>query len=152
MSRLELSIGSDLGDVSLVAVAVNSVCIYLGLDRVSASQVELCTVEAVTNVILHAYHGQPGHIVAVVVSSETNQLQLEVIDSGTTMSAEYVERLLHGTNVFQVQDGDRALLAETGRGLQIIHDLMDSVAYTPESSFNRLQLTKRIPCSGTRDP
>jgi hypothetical protein len=49
VSSLKLSIDSDLGDVSLVAVAVNSICIYLGLNRIEASQVALCTVEAVTN-------------------------------------------------------------------------------------------------------
>jgi anti-sigma regulatory factor (Ser/Thr protein kinase) len=47
--------------------------------------------------------------------------------------------------VFQVHDIDR--LAESGRGLQIIHDLMDNVSYISEDSFNRLHLTKRSPCS-----
>jgi hypothetical protein len=39
VNRLELSIDSDLGNVSLVAAAVGSVCMYLGLDRVSANKV-----------------------------------------------------------------------------------------------------------------
>ncbi len=144
MSRLELSIDSDLGNVALVAVAVNSVCIYLGLNRIEASQVELCTVEAVTNAIQHAYQGQPGKAVSVVLSSEIDRLHLEVIDRGTPMSARNVERLLYGTDVFQVRPTEMASLAESGRGLQIIHDLMDAVAYSPEGSFNRLLLTRRI--------
>jgi serine/threonine-protein kinase RsbW len=147
VSRLRLSIDSNLADVSLVAVAVSRACIYLGLDAVSASQVELCIVEAVTNVIQHAYHGQPGQEVSVVLSSEIDLLHLEVIDNGTPMSAKNVERLLQGSDVFQLQDADRASLAESGRGLQIIHDLMDNVAYISGDSFNRLQLTKRPPCS-----
>jgi serine/threonine-protein kinase RsbW len=143
--RLTLTINSDLGDVSLIAVAVNSVCLFLGLDGVNASQVELCTVEAVTNAIQHAYHGQSGHTVSVVVSDEKDQLQLEVVDSGTPISAGQVERFLQGTDLFQTQDTDRASLAERGRGLQIIHDLMDAVGYTSAGRVNRLQLTKRIP-------
>jgi serine/threonine-protein kinase RsbW len=146
VNRLNLSIDSDLGNVSLVAAAVRSVCICLGLDRVAANQVELCTVEAVTNVIQHAYHGQPGHVVSVIVTMEIDQLRLEVVDSGTPMPVEYRERLLHGSDVFQICDTERASLAESGRGLQIMHDLMDAVAYTPEGGFNRLQLTKHIPC------
>jgi serine/threonine-protein kinase RsbW len=146
VNRLKLSIDSDLGNVSLVAAAVRSVCICLGLDRVAANQVELCTVEAVTNVIQHAYHGQPGHVVSVIVTIEIDQLRLEVVDSGTPMPVEYRERLLHGSDVFQIYDTERASLAESGRGLQIMHDLMDAVAYTLEGGFNRLQLTKHIPC------
>jgi serine/threonine-protein kinase RsbW len=145
VSRLKLSIDSNLADVSLVAAAVSSACSYLGLDTVSASQVELCVVEAVTNAIQHAYHGQPGQVVSVVVSSELDLLHLEVIDNGTPMSANNLERLLQGTDVFQVHDIDR--LAESGRGLQIIHDLMDGIAYSSEESVNRLHLTKRVNCS-----
>lgn len=148
MNRLELGIDSDLGNVSLVAAAVSSACRYFGLDRATANQVELCTVEAVTNAIKHAYHGQPGQLVSVIVTNETDQLRLEIVDSGTPMPAEYITRLLHGSGVFQIHDTERASLAESGRGLQIMHDLMDSVAYTPEGNFNRLQLTKHIPCVG----
>jgi serine/threonine-protein kinase RsbW len=147
VSRLRLSIDSNLADVSLVAVAVSSACTYLGLDTASASQVELCIVEAVTNAIQHAYHGKPGQVVSVVISSEVDLLQLEVIDNGTPMSSKNLEHLLQGTDIFQVRDIDRAALVESGRGLQIIHDLMDDVAYTSENSFNRLQLTKRPPFS-----
>jgi serine/threonine-protein kinase RsbW len=142
---LKLSIDSDLGNVSLVAAAVCSVCIYLGMDPFAANQVELCTVEAVTNAIQHAYHGQPGQVVSVIVTVYIDRLHLEIVDSGTPMPEEYVKRLLHGSDVFQVRDTERASLAESGRGLQIIHDLMDAVAYTSEDGFNRLQLTRHIP-------
>lgn len=145
MNRLELSIDSDLGNVSLVAAAVSSACLYFGLDRVTANQVELCTVEAVTNAIRHAYHGRPGQLVSVIVTSETGELRLEIVDSGTPMPAEYVQRLLHGSDVFQMCDIERASLAESGRGLQILHDLMDAVAYSSGDGFNRLQLTRHIP-------
>jgi serine/threonine-protein kinase RsbW len=145
MRSLELTIGSDLGDVSLVAVAVNRVCIYLGLDPVVASQVELCTVEALTNVIQHGYQGQSGHLVSVVLSCGIDQVQLEVIDHGNPMPAESVEKLLLGTDLFQIPNAE---LVESGRGLQIMHDLMDMIAYVPEGSVNRLRLTKRIRVPG----
>jgi serine/threonine-protein kinase RsbW len=145
VKRLKLTIDSDLGNVSLVAVAVKSVCTYLGLERNVGSQVELCAVEAVTNAIQHAYHGQPGRFVSVIITNVSDQLCLEVVDSGTPMPPEYIQRLLHGSDVFQIHDTERASLAESGRGLQIMHDLMDTVAYTPEGNCNRLQLTKRIP-------
>jgi serine/threonine-protein kinase RsbW len=147
VSHFRLSIDSNLADVSLVAVAVSSACTYLGLDAVSVSQVELCIVEAVTNAIQHAYHGQPGRVVSIALWSEIGMLHVDVIDNGSPMSARNVERLLQGSDVFEVHEIDPASLPESGRGLQIIHDLMDEVAYISEDSFNRLQLTKRCPCS-----
>jgi anti-sigma regulatory factor (Ser/Thr protein kinase) len=56
-----------------------------------------------------------------------------------------VEKLIRGTSVVEVEALDRASLAESGRGLQIIHDLMDEVAYASENGLNCLQLTKYIP-------
>jgi serine/threonine-protein kinase RsbW len=148
--RLTLGIDSDLRDVSMVAVAVNSVCIYLGMDKTVASHVELCAVEAVTNAIQHAYHGQSGHAVSVVITSEIDRLELEIVDSGTPMPDEQMGRLLHGANGFEAFDTPRDLLAESGRGLQIMHDLMDAVAYTPGATYNRLRLTRLIPYSRFR--
>jgi serine/threonine-protein kinase RsbW len=144
VSSVRLVIESNLSDVSLVAVAVNRICVYLGLDEIQADQVELCITEAVTNAILHAYHGESGQTVSIAVSTSADQLHFEVSDSGTPMSAEHVERLIRNSKLFEVEGIDRASLPEGGRGLQIIHDLMDEVAYIRKDNVNRLQLTKRI--------
>lgn len=144
MGHLELVIDSDLQDVSLVAVAIKGVCLHLGLDQTRANEVELCIAEAVTNAIKHAYQGAGGHRVSVLVLSGTNELHLEIIDSGTPMAAPQIERLILGTDVVEADRTDGASLAESGRGLQIIHDLMDRVAYTQSGAHNRLQLTKFI--------
>lgn len=145
MSRLCLTIDSNLGDVSLAAVAVNRMCVHLGLGEIQAREVELCIAEAATNTIRHAYHGQAGETVSIAVSTEIDRLHIEVCDTGTPIPAEQVERLIRGANIVEIDEIDRASLLEGGRGLQIIHDLMDEVAYTREGNLNRLQLTKRIP-------
>ena len=88
MKGLSFSIDSHLGNVSLVAVAVNRICVQLGLDDLSAGQVELCVAEAATNAIRHAYHGEPGHTVVIALAAGTDQLNIEVSDSGTPMPVE----------------------------------------------------------------
>lgn len=145
MSGLRLFIESNLSDVSLAAVAVNKICVHLGLDEIQAHQVELCVAEAVTNAIRHAYHGETGQTISIAVSTGTDQLHIEVSDSGSPMSAECVEQLTRNPKVIEFEGIDRASLPEGGRGLQIIHDLMDEVAYIRDDNLNRLQLTKRIP-------
>jgi serine/threonine-protein kinase RsbW len=144
MSQLELVIDSNLSDVALVAVAVKNICLYLGLDKSGANEVELCVVEAVTNAIKHAYHGNSGHPVSVLVSVSAEELQLEVTDCGTSMAASQVERLVEGTDVVEMDRIDQSSLAESGRGLQIIHDLMDKAAYIKKGNLNCLRLTKYI--------
>ena len=144
MKGLSFTIDSDLGNVSLVAVAVNRICAQLGLDEMSAGQVELCIAEAATNAIRHAYHDEPGHTVAIALAASANQLHIEVSDSGTPMPAEQEQRLVHGTRAWEVPTTDRSSLPEGGRGLQIIHDLMDEVSYVRAGNLNRLMMTKQL--------
>ena len=144
MKGLSFTIDSDLGNVSLVAVAVNRICAQLGLDEMSAGQVELCIAEAATNAIRHAYHDEPGHTVAIALTASPNQLHIEVSDSGTPMPAEQEHRLVHGTRGWEVPATDRSSLPEGGRGLQIIHDLMDEVSYVRAGNLNRLMMTKQL--------
>jgi serine/threonine-protein kinase RsbW len=144
LSRLQLLIESDLDDVCLVAAAINGICLYLGLDKIQASNVELCVVEAVTNAIKHAYQGEPGQTVSVVVSPHIQRLDIEVCDNGRPMPPMAIARLQQGTSKLDVKEVDESLLAESGRGLQIIHDVMDTVVYKRENDQNRLSFTKRI--------
>jgi serine/threonine-protein kinase RsbW len=144
LKGLSFTIDSDLGNVSLVAVAVNRICAQLGLDDLSAGQVELCVAEAATNVIRHAYHGEPGHTVVIALAASTDQLNIEVTDSGTSMPVEQEQRLLHGTQPVEFQTTDRRTLSEGGRGLQIIHDLMDEVSYVRRGNINRLIMRKQL--------
>ena len=148
MKGLSFAIDSDVGNVSLLAVAVNRICVQLGLDNLRAGEVELCIAEAATNAIRHAYHDEPGHTVAIALVAGTDQLHIEVSDSGTPMLPEQEDRLVHGTKIFEFQTTDRSSIPEGGRGLQIIHDLMDEVSYVRLDNSNRLIMTKQLLPSG----
>jgi serine/threonine-protein kinase RsbW len=149
MSAIRLAIDSNLSDVSLVAVAINQICVHIGMDEIQASQVELCIAEAATNAIRHAYHSKRGQTVSITISTDVDRMQIEVCDWGTPMPAEQINRLIHGGEIVEADGADRTLLKEGGRGLQIIHNLMDEVSYFREESLNRMQLTKYILCDRT---
>lgn len=154
MPRLTLSIHSDLEDVSLLGVAIKGLCLYLGLGSASSNEAELCVVEAVTNVILHAYNGERGYAVDVAMWANGDKVVFEITDSGTAMTSRQAEVLMHGTSrgesepqnsePLNFQSLNKDALAESGRGLQIIHDLMDEVTYARNVEGNCLTLTKRI--------
>jgi len=150
-NQLTLTIDSDLREVSLLAVAVNAACQHLGLDKSKAGEVELCLVEAVTNVIRHAYKGEPDNSVIVAVSSSMRSLTIEISDTGETMPSNRIEQLVHGTQPSPEEDAPVSSLAEGGRGLQIMHDLMDSIAYTTTGKANVLTMIKQIPTENVTD-
>ena len=144
VKQLDLAIESDLANVTLLAVAINRVCLELGLNSSQAGEIELCTAEAVTNAIRHAYHGKPGHIVTVRLSANRDDLLIEVSDSGSPMPLEHQETLTNGPKASDPDPANPRTLPEGGRGLHIIYELMDSVSYRKEEIRNRLIMGKRI--------
>ena len=74
MSHIRLEIDSDLSSVCLMAMAVNKICAFYGMNELEAYKVELCVSEAATNAIVHAYEGRPGYPVSLLVSPGNNAL------------------------------------------------------------------------------
>lgn len=144
MSRLRLTINSDLNDVFLVGLSVRRICEHLRMDPVEAYRVELCAVEAVTNSIRHAYRNQSGNEVSVTLILLDNRLEVEVADTGLAMLASQVHRLSRGSDVLEFDPNNRASLPEGGMGLQIMREVMDEVSYRTEGSVNLLRLTKEF--------
>jgi serine/threonine-protein kinase RsbW len=142
LSCVRLTIDSDLDDVVLITTAIHTLCAEVGLNEVEAYQIELCACEAVTNVIRHGYHGEHGHEISVGILVSEDRLDLEISDKGTPMSAEHVEKLIRGPAQLEIDPADIASLKEGGRGLQIIHAVMDEISYVIERGVNRLLLTR----------
>ena len=145
MAHIRLTLDSDLSDVALLAVAINGIAAHVGFNAIRASEIELCVVEAVTNAIQHAYHGQGGHVVDISVDTAADRLSLTICDDGAPMAPDKVDRLMHGEETVDAGPENIASLAEHGRGLQIIHDLMDEVAYTRDKGRNCLLLVSCLP-------
>ncbi len=141
LRAIRMVIESELSNVSLMAVAVNRICSQLGMDPVLCFQMELCVTEAATNSIRHAYGGRSGHEVSLLISLEPERLNLECSDTGTPMGPEQVERLIRGCDHCNHQESQ---LPEGGRGLQIMHDLMDQICYLQDGPVNRLQMSKQF--------
>jgi serine/threonine-protein kinase RsbW len=131
---------SDLGDVSLVAFAIHGVCTFAGLSQEKASLVELSIVEAVTNSIKHAYHGEPGGRLIIKISLDEQYLTFDLYDRGSPIPANQVERLVQGKGMVESTYSDYTSIPESGRGLEIIHKTMDKISYGREDGQNHLTL------------
>ena len=144
MKHLTLEITSNLGDVSLMAVAVHALSVHAGLGLDIANLVELSIVEAVTNSIKHAYHGEPDQRLIMTISLDEEHLQFDLYDSGDPMAADQVDRLVRGDGIVEANYSDFNSIPETGRGLEIIHRTMDRISYAREGGQNHMMLAIRL--------
>jgi serine/threonine-protein kinase RsbW len=144
LSWLRFSIQSKLDEIFLVSLVVRQVCTHFRVDEIVGYQIELCTVEAVTNAIRHAYHQKADNEVTVLMQVSEEQIDLEIQDFGDSMDPKYIERLRAGCEVLNFDPTDLESLPESGMGLQIMHEVMDEATYTSDGTINRLMLSKRI--------
>ena len=138
VSSIKLIVGSRLSNVRLLGLAVHAFCTYLNFGETAAYQMQLALVEAVTNVIRHAYDSQPGQEVEVTVTLRPQWLSFQVKDTGRSLPALKTEAL-------EFDPGDVKHLPEGGMGRVIMHHVMDRVEYRRVGETNILTLDKYFP-------
>ena len=138
VGAITLAIESRVENVFLVGLAVNKICASIPLSEQAAYEAEVSVVEAVNNVIKHAYGNEAGHTVEVVVTVGTGAVTFEVCDTGRPL-----ERL--EVRLPAVDCDDTTSLSEGGRGLYIMHAFSDHVRYDRAPGGNVLTLVKLYP-------
>ena len=93
-------------------------------------------VEAVNNVIEHAYELQAGNVVCVCLEYTPQAVHLIISDQGKTMP-DFVQ-----TQAREMPDPTS--LPEGGWGLGLIHVLADSIRYTRDPDGNHLHVSKQL--------
>ena len=142
LRKVKLIIESDLADVPLVGIAVNRFCSYAAFSETDAFNIELCVIEAVTNSIKHAYGEKSGHEVMIIFTLSDNEAVFEICDKGKPMDPERLKTADLGTSHVEKQDINS--IADCGRGLGIMKEIMDGVEYRPGNEFNCLVLKKSV--------
>jgi serine/threonine-protein kinase RsbW len=139
--RLAFEIESRFEAAPLLGQVARLLCTSAGFNPVEGGQVELCVVEAVNNSIQHAYQGDPDHSVELEVTLLNSQLIFDVWDSGTPADA--VRMNGDHCRALEVNPDCVKDISESGRGLAIIQEVMDSFEYTPGTERNRFRMIKR---------
>lgn len=134
---IKFAIDSRLENIGLVGLAVQTLCSDLGLNKVEAYRVQLCVVEAVTNVVKHAYNCQPGHEVTITISINPDRISFRIRDTGKALK-------LMSRKPLEFDPADRAGLPERGMGLHIIRQVMDEVDYHTVDGTNILTMHKYL--------
>lgn len=134
--EIALSIDSCLKHVRLLSGALRGVAQDIGISSESMSQLDLIMVEAVNNVIEHAYQMEAGHEVRVSLVHTPLQAELIISDDGRTMP----EEVHTGTHEIQ----DPFALPEGGWGLSLIQAMADSFHYVTDEQGNHLHIIKKM--------
>jgi serine/threonine-protein kinase RsbW len=142
VAQIHLTIESDFKAVFLVGRALQSLCALTALSELDTYQVELAVVEAVNNVIEHAYGQKPGYTIEVHLVLHHGKITVTIADTGTTMRPQLLsqDRCLP-----DIQADDVQQLPEGGWGLSIMQQIMDELTYSTVDGKNVLVLRKNIP-------
>lgn len=113
--------------VMLHALAAN-------FSKKTADDFKLCVDEACSNVIKHAYEGQPGHEIDIAVIVDANRFTVRIRDRGTRFDRSKYRK----PDVVKYTKERR----RGGLGVHIMQQLMDRVEYQTVDSVNEIRLTK----------
>lgn len=137
--RLRLVIDSDLENVAKVGTTVQSLCVQASFSEIEAFHVQLAMVEAINNVIKHAYGDQSGHDVTIDISVDADKLVFVLTDTGKSMPPFAI------TPSLEFDPDDLDAVPEGGMGLFIIHSVMDKVDYQACDGRNVQTFVKHLP-------
>lgn len=126
---ITLKISSHVELVSPLAEALHAFCLATTDSDSCAFGVQCAVVEAVNNIILHAYNKDAYNDIIVQCHKENSVLLIEIIDYGLSMSSLPIPSL-------------PAFEAENGRGWWIIHSCVDNYYYKVIECIERQRVYK----------
>lgn len=139
--NIQLLIDSQLEYVRLIGGAVRGIGNELSLPVDQVGQLELMMVEAVNNVIEHAYEFKAGNGVQVRVECDPDEsIKMIISDQGHSIPPEQISAQTAGETGFPEPES----LPEGGWGLGLINMLADSFHYECDHDGNHLHVCKQL--------
>ncbi|MFO7963233.1 MAG: ATP-binding protein [Desulfobacterales bacterium] len=134
---IRVIIESRLENCALVGAAVRGIAEMLSMDATGIYHLELCAVEAVTNVIKHAYHCEAGHSLEMDIQLYPDRLTMQLRDCGERIDLSKIKP-------FQFDPRKVEMLPERGMGTFILKNLMDEINYEVVQGRNILTMSKHL--------
>lgn len=130
---LSLRLDSRLEAVADAGIAVRDYALAAGLTALEACDLELATVEAANNIIVHGYSQVPGRRFDIDVAVRDSEVQVVLTDEGRSIPAAAL-----------AAEPQWDATAEASRGLAIMRTCADRLEYRCEGRENQLLLVKRL--------
>jgi len=132
----QFEIKSNLAEVKFMASHFQNFCLENQIDEAVSNRLELALVEAINNIIIHAYGNSNSHLINAKFEIADSSLCITLMDSGKEFTSNKKNTL--------PQSSINKELAEGNWGLSIIDSISDDVIRYRENDYNILKIIKRI--------
>lgn len=137
---LDVSIPASIEYLPLVDTVCQAFCGWAGIDSETADQIAMAAVEGATNAVVHGSKCQRSKKVRVVFEKTRREIIVSVVDEGEGFDPEGVPDPTDENN----------LLRESGRGIFIMRQVMDSVEFEQPAAGGTLVRMAKNTGSGDR--
>jgi len=127
-----LIVRSELSELDRVAEWVHDWTRQHGVPEWTAGLVDLCSTEAVTNIMMHARSGPGDHRIFLRLDSQPDGLALEIQDDGTPFDPRQADPPKPPSSLEDAKS--------SGWGVQILHHFSDELRYRRVDGRNHLTL------------
>ena len=135
-AEFRLTIPSQTRYLNLVTGLAKRAAIVSGMDDATAAKVSIAVDEAVTNVILHAYHGEMDHTLELELRFSEEALTIDIHHSGDGITDDQVSLPDPKEYVKHPRKG--------GLGLLLMSRFMDEVHFGGGPGQGTVRMVKRI--------
>lgn len=131
-----LVIPSQTRYLNLVTGLAKRASLVAGMDDATAAKVSIAVDEAVTNVIIHAYEGQPEHLVEIELRFVPEALEIHIWNTGKGIRDEQVVLPDPREYVRHPRKG--------GLGLLLMSRFMDEIHFQESGGKSECCMIKRV--------
>jgi len=135
-AEFRLNIPSETRYLNLVTGLAKRASLAAGMDDSTAAKVSIAVDEAVTNVILHAYHGESGHDLEILLRFTGMALEIHIWHAGQGLREDQIVLPDPREYVKHPRKG--------GLGLLLMSRFMDEVHFSQRGDRNECCLIKRV--------
>ena len=131
LTKIELYSKSNPEYLRLIRATIDQVCQIAGFNRLESSKIVLAVDEACSNVIRHAYLGEPDKEIYIKCTIEKKLLRIRIVDHGIQVDPKKIKP----RPLDEIRPG--------GLGVHLIKSVMDRVRYKNlADSGNELTMIK----------
>jgi serine/threonine-protein kinase RsbW len=129
-------IRNDVSELVRVGTWVKAWAHSHDLPAATAERIDMCSVEAVTNIVTHGYADDAAHEIRLSLARDAHVVSLEIEDDGTAFDPREIARPERPANLADAKIG--------GLGVHIVRSLSDELQHQRCGELNRLRLVFRL--------
>jgi anti-sigma regulatory factor (Ser/Thr protein kinase) len=138
---ISFCIDSQLDQISLIRAALSGVLNHLGVVEADIFSLELAVTEIINNTLEHGYRGATDKPIEVKVRVSGAEVQIDLSDNAPPFPEDQLYRLSGSPKPLDDPNEEWPM---RGHGLQIVRQIVDSIALRSDEQRNHLTIRKHV--------